>query len=563
MEDIMKYARFILTAVILSLFPGLKAMGFVDDFEDGIADGWIPTQGSWEIVWEDGNHGYVYQGTATNTQALSCLAGVDWKNAIWEADIKTLEYGNINKCFQFRRQNSTNWYAVTALSGVYDSVRVRKMVNGVYQGIFFHNEWFLASEPCNTEAGVWYHIRVKTTEDNIKVWVDGNLVMDFADVNDPPMHGTLVCRALTATDLITPYHAQFDNVSVTPIAISGVISPAYSNLTVDLFHYGEFAGSTLTNGSGQYAFSDLQPGDYNVELVVPLGFTVDQNNVPVLLDEAGTVNFALSPIVTSNQARGLGYWKHQVNANLSGNGATDYTTAQLLAFSQDIFDHFYSSPANPIQVSGATYVGSTAHALTMSDLQVLLNINQGGSTKYQRACQHYLTLLLNVVSNKLGQYMWASNDHATISQAIIYINQLLTPVPANSASNELAKNLSETLSNAQTVSSGVIPLTTPNVIFSQSQPQNIAQVSEFHLGAPTPNPFNPTTSLSYTLPEAATVNLQVFDLSGRIVATIVSGLQAAGSHAVTFDGSGLASGVYLYHLQAGERLAVGKMLLLK
>ncbi|MBU0518150.1 T9SS type A sorting domain-containing protein [bacterium] len=78
-----------------------------------------------------------------------------------------------------------------------------------------------------------------------------------------------------------------------------------------------------------------------------------------------------------------------------------------------------------------------------------------------------------------------------------------------------------------------------------------------------PNPFNPTTTFSYQLPEAAHVSLAVYDLSGRLVANLVDGLRTAGSHDVTFDGSGLASGVYIYHLEAGTYQANGKMVMMK
>ncbi len=78
-----------------------------------------------------------------------------------------------------------------------------------------------------------------------------------------------------------------------------------------------------------------------------------------------------------------------------------------------------------------------------------------------------------------------------------------------------------------------------------------------------PNPFNPTTTLSYTLPEAAKVTLKVYNLEGALVATLVNGYRDAGAHEVTFDASALPSGMYFYRLQAGEFDAQGKMLLIK
>jgi hypothetical protein len=85
-----------------------------------------------------------------------------------------------------------------------------------------------------------------------------------------------------------------------------------------------------------------------------------------------------------------------------------------------------------------------------------------------------------------------------------------------------------------------------------------------------PNPFNPSTTLSYELRAAGFVNLRVYDTAGRLVATLVDGWRQAGTHEVTFDGSRLVSGVYFIRMQAtegpfgaGEFSAVQKMMLVK
>lgn len=65
-----------------------------------------------------------------------------------------------------------------------------------------------------------------------------------------------------------------------------------------------------------------------------------------------------------------------------------------------------------------------------------------------------------------------------------------------------------------------------------------------------PNPFNPATNIRFELPESSDVRLNVYDITGRLVATLVDGHQNAGTHEVRFDASHLSSGVYIYRLQS-------------
>jgi len=78
-----------------------------------------------------------------------------------------------------------------------------------------------------------------------------------------------------------------------------------------------------------------------------------------------------------------------------------------------------------------------------------------------------------------------------------------------------------------------------------------------------PNPFNPTTVIRYSLSESASVRLEVFDILGRKVQTLVNTKQQAGWYTFDFNGTNLASGVYLYRLQAGNFVKIQKMTLVK
>ena len=78
-----------------------------------------------------------------------------------------------------------------------------------------------------------------------------------------------------------------------------------------------------------------------------------------------------------------------------------------------------------------------------------------------------------------------------------------------------------------------------------------------------PNPFNPSTNISFSLKEGILARLEVYDILGRKVATLLNQFKAAGSYTVSFDASGLANGIYLYKLDAGNFTQTKKMLLMK
>ncbi len=83
-----------------------------------------------------------------------------------------------------------------------------------------------------------------------------------------------------------------------------------------------------------------------------------------------------------------------------------------------------------------------------------------------------------------------------------------------------------------------------------------------------PNPFNPSTSIRYQLAETGPVSVTIYNLVGQKVRTLVEAVQSAGPHEVTWNGRDdagrqAASGIYIYSVQAGKKVAVNKMVLVK
>lgn len=94
-------------------------------------------------------------------------------------------------------------------------------------------------------------------------------------------------------------------------------------------------------------------------------------------------------------------------------------------------------------------------------------------------------------------------------------------------------------------------------------PEEITLPHEIILLPNSPNPFNRETIIRYELPAAAQVRLEVFDLAGRLVETLINQRQFAGPHQASFSGKNLASGIYLCMLRAGSFQSVQKLVLLK
>lgn len=90
----------------------------------------------------------------------------------------------------------------------------------------------------------------------------------------------------------------------------------------------------------------------------------------------------------------------------------------------------------------------------------------------------------------------------------------------------------------------------------------IPQPNSFTLSA-YPNPFNPTTTISFSLPSAGFVELIVYDLTGREVSTLLSGMKNAGQHNVVWNANGLPSGIYFARMQTGDVTQVRKLVLMK
>ena len=92
---------------------------------------------------------------------------------------------------------------------------------------------------------------------------------------------------------------------------------------------------------------------------------------------------------------------------------------------------------------------------------------------------------------------------------------------------------------------------------------NDEAVENYALEQNTPNPFNPSTIISYQVPNAGFVSLKVYDILGREVSTLVNEVKTQGKYSVRFNAANLTSGVYIYQLKANGFSSIKKMILTK
>jgi len=85
----------------------------------------------------------------------------------------------------------------------------------------------------------------------------------------------------------------------------------------------------------------------------------------------------------------------------------------------------------------------------------------------------------------------------------------------------------------------------------------------YTLSNPYPNPFNPTTSISFSIPQSDMVSLNVYDITGKLVTTLINEQMNIGYHSIDWNGTNQSSGMYLVRMKSGEYVETQKLLLVK
>lgn len=344
----------------------------------------------------------------------------------------------------------------------------------------------------------------------------------------------------------------------TSVTIGGSVVSAcagpMAGLVVDLELPGGDLLTTTTGASGDYVFAGVPSSSDSavVSVVLPLGFAADSpvdGQFVAPLGADGVVDFSLGCVDPQGVVRSMGYWKHQANVYLTGRGHAQESQADMESgFPAALFHHFYENSLQGIEVEGVTYMdaGGGPAPLDLSTIAATLSI-KGRSSMEERAKQQYLALLLNLASGKLLTTSVVSDDGRTASQALQYVADLI--VDGIAANDETAKDVADTINNADAVAAGVIPDSYSTIHYAVPQ----ASGSLFRI-LPNPVVRDGACRFSFSMPASGRATLDVYDVTGRRVATVFSGRLEAGPARISWNrpadeqGRSLAQGVYFARL---------------
>jgi len=313
-----------------------------------------------------------------------------------------------------------------------------------------------------------------------------------------------------------------------------------------------------TDANGEYSFTDVPEGDYQVMIVEPLGYVSDTNpkSTTVISTETSIIDFNLTEVVVVNQARSKGYWKHQFDVYVKDRGNAQESEQDLNEYI-DLVHHHYT-----------LYYDIFTDVNTFAEWQTILSL-KGNHPMADRAKQHLSALILNMVSNKIGQYTVVTDDGRDVGDVIQFVSDLI--IDGDDTNDELAKDLAESVNNQQMIATGIVP--EGDILFKTGNDTNNIDVTTYELFDNYPNPFNPLTKIVYQIPEKGNVTLKVYDMLGKEVTTLVEEYRNEGRYEVEFsaiggsasggDAGNLASGIYIYQLRVNNYIATKKMILMK
>jgi len=322
---------------------------------------------------------------------------------------------------------------------------------------------------------------------------------------------------------------------------------------------GEDYQTVATAEDGSYRFSDLRYlSEIELTCVLPMGFhavsPVDgHTSLTVTQDEV--VNFELDCVDATGAARGMGYWKHQATVYLKGKGHAQESEEDMRTnFPNAIFNHFHEHELYGIPVEGVTYMGDPHVPLDLATIYATLTVH-GGLNLPARAKQHYLALMLNMASGRIRTYTVVSADGRTASEVVQYVADLIND--GDACNDWLAMLISVALNEAYLLPGDVVPEGYVTVYYRR--PLGPDQPLSF-----SPNPVGLGSVISFGMPVAGRAELVLFDVTGRKVASLLSGEVEAGTVRLQWlgradTGERLPKGIYSARLTTPQGVKTARV----
>lgn len=287
-------------------------------------------------------------------------------------------------------------------------------------------------------------------------------------------------------------------------------------VSIMLWPQSEMFYTALTEKDGAYQLTGLPAGEYYVKSFSPNHMAEYFDNVidpakatlVTVNGEAPTtgIDFGLSPM----------YWMYLKGGEIDNRNATGPM----------VYGRVTDNAGNPVTDATVYLLDESGRAVSYT--------NTGSDGSYQLAGSNPGNYRLQV-----GKVGYATNYNSNAGS-------LESAPPVNIGNGSVQVDLQ------------IGPkATTVKPDQPKQQPETLALYGNY------PNPFNPSTQIRFNLPTATEVKLTVFDIRGKEVTRLIEGRLDAGLHAITWDAKGVATGIYLYYLQVGNQVRMGKMVLVK
>lgn len=317
------------------------------------------------------------------------------------------------------------------------------------------------------------------------------------------------------------------------------------SVTVDVFDStGTLVGSSETGADGRYRISEvgvIPDRHFVVEVISPPSYR-QSGGVNVTVCDSVEVDFLLERVAVSGDARGSGYWKHQVKSVLSGHGNAQEGDS-LTTYLADIYDRFYNGPVgHEVRVSGVTHLEN--RVLTLEGMEQVLDTG-GHPTDAERAAREFHALLLNVVSRKLGTFSVISADGRTVSQAVQDFAARIGVDPA------FVHRYAELINNGQQVPAGVIDGSRGQIAYRAMEGVDSPLTVR-------PMPVTGPAEIFFGVTQAGTALVEIFDVSGHRVWSSGEFMVLPGLRSIVWDGRSdrgvpVSPGIYFVRLSSASR----------